>query len=80
MDHKANRLDSSVKALGWVSFLNDVATEMIYPLIPLFLSGVLGANATFVGAIEGSVQRVIVHPNTGSVIGVRSGGRGLGGT
>lgn len=31
---------------------------MIYPLIPLFLSGVLGANATFVGAIEGSAETV----------------------
>jgi len=31
---------------------------MIYPLIPLFLSGVLGANATFVGAIEGTAETV----------------------
>jgi MFS family permease len=41
-----------------VSFFTDVSTEMIYPLIPLFLSGVLGANATFVGAIEGSAETV----------------------
>jgi MFS family permease len=41
-----------------VSFFTDVSTEMIYPLIPLFLSGVLGANATFVGAIEGTAETV----------------------
>lgn len=41
-----------------MSFFTDISTEMIYPLIPLFLSGVLGANATFVGAIEGSAETV----------------------
>ena len=45
-------------AFGAVSFFTDVSTEMIYPLIPLFLSGVLGANATFVGAIEGTAETV----------------------
>ena len=39
-----------------MSFLTDVATEMIYPLLPAFLSGVLGANASFIGAIEGAAQ------------------------
>lgn len=43
-------------ALGGVSFLTDVATEMIYPLLPLFLSTVLGANASFIGAIEGAAE------------------------
>jgi len=39
-----------------VSFLTDAATEMIYPLLPLFLSTVLGANASFIGAIEGVAE------------------------
>jgi MFS family permease len=39
-----------------VSFLTDAATEMIYPLLPLFLSSVLGANASFIGAIEGAAE------------------------
>jgi len=39
-----------------VSFLTDAATEMIYPLLPLFLSSVLGANASFIGAIEGTAE------------------------
>ncbi len=39
-----------------MSFLTDVATEMIYPLLPVFLSTVLGANASFIGAIEGAAE------------------------
>jgi MFS family permease len=39
-----------------VSFFTDAATEMIYPLLPLFLSTVLGANASFIGAIEGLAE------------------------
>jgi MFS family permease len=41
-----------------VSFLTDAATEMIYPLLPLFLSTVLGANASFIGAIEGTAESI----------------------
>jgi MFS family permease len=52
------KLGRNVIAFGAVSFFTDVSTEMIYPLIPLFLSGVLGANATFVGAIEGTAETV----------------------
>ncbi len=47
------RLSRNVKALGFVSLLTDIGTEMIYPLLPLFLTGVLGASGTFVGVIEG---------------------------
>jgi len=39
-----------------VSFFTDVSTEMIYPLLPVFLAGVLGANASFIGAIEGASE------------------------
>ena len=46
-------LSRNVKALGVVSLLADVASEMIYPLLPIFLSATLGASATFIGAIEG---------------------------
>ncbi len=42
--------------LGAVSFFTDVSTEMIYPLLPVFLAGVLGANASFIGAIEGAAE------------------------
>ena len=44
--------------LGWVSFFNDVSSEMIYPLLPLFLTQVLGAGIVFVGLIEGIAESV----------------------
>ncbi|HEY2293039.1 MAG TPA: MFS transporter [Thermoanaerobaculia bacterium] len=50
------RLGRNVVALGAVSFLTDVATEMTYPLIPVFLATVLGASATYVGTIEGAAE------------------------
>jgi MFS family permease len=39
-----------------VSFFTDASTEMIYPLLPVFLASVLGANASFIGAIEGVAE------------------------
>ena len=50
------RLGRNVLGLGAVSFFTDVSTEMIYPLLPVFLAGVLGANASFIGAIEGAAE------------------------
>ena len=44
-------LGRNVLALSAVSFLTDVSSEMIYPLLPVFLTTVLGANASFIGAI-----------------------------
>jgi MFS family permease len=49
-------LGRNVLALGVVSFLTDVSSEMIYPLLPVFLTSVLGANASFIGAIEGAAE------------------------
>jgi MFS family permease len=45
-----------VLALGLVSLLTDVSSEMIYPLLPLFLTTVLGAGQTFVGLVEGVAE------------------------
>jgi MFS family permease len=42
--------------LGIVSFATDASTEMIYPLLPLFLTSVLHAGAGFVGVIEGAAE------------------------
>ena len=50
------RLGRNVIALAAVSFLTDVSSEMIYPLLPVFLTTVLGANASFIGAIEGAAE------------------------
>jgi len=46
----------NVFALGWTSFLNDTASEMIYPLLPVFLTSVLGAGVAFLGLIEGIAE------------------------
>ena len=50
------RLGRNVRALAVVSLLTDAASEMIYPLMPVFLSTVLGAGALAVGAIEGAAE------------------------
>ena len=50
------KLGRNVFALSTVSFLTDVSSEMIYPLLPAFLTTVLGANASFIGAIEGAAE------------------------
>ena len=52
------RLGRTVKALGVVSFLTDVSSEMIYPLLPLFLAGTLAASAGMVGVVEGAAESV----------------------
>lgn len=48
----------NVRNLGWVSLFNDISSEMIYPLLPLFLTQVLGAGVIFVGLIEGIAESV----------------------
>ena len=50
------KLGRNVIGLSAVSLFTDVSTEMIYPLLPVFLAGVLGANASFIGAIEGAAE------------------------
>ena len=52
----APRLGRNVVALAVVSLFTDLSSEMIYPLLPVFLSTVLGASASFVGAIEGAAE------------------------
>jgi MFS family permease len=45
-----------VLVLAAVSFLTDASSEIIYPLLPIFLTTVLGASASAVGAIEGVAE------------------------
>lgn len=47
------KLNRNVRSLGWVSFLTDIHSEAILPLLPLFITQVLGLNSTFLGVIEG---------------------------
>jgi MFS family permease len=53
---KRIRLSRTVKVLGLVSLFTDASTEMIYPLLPIFLTSVLGAGAAFLGVIEGIAE------------------------
>jgi MFS family permease len=50
------RLPRTVKALAAVSFFTDASSEMIYPLLPAFLTATLGASAAWVGIIEGAAD------------------------
>jgi MFS family permease len=57
----------TVIALGVVSMFTDLSSEMIYPLIPVFLTTVLGAGALALGVIEGIAE------STAAVLKVVSG-------
>jgi MFS family permease len=49
-------LKPQVVLLGLISLLNDTASEMIYPLLPVFLTATLGATPLVVGLIEGAAD------------------------
>jgi MFS family permease len=51
-----SRIGRNVVLLGVVSGLTDISSEMLYPVIPLFLTTVLGAPMTVVGLIEGVAE------------------------
>jgi MFS family permease len=46
-------LPATVWMLGAISFLNDAASDLVYPLVPLFVAQVLGASPRALGVIEG---------------------------
>ena len=64
---KKNKLSRNVIVLGLVSFFNDFASEMVYPIVPIFLTSVLGAPVALVGLIEGIAE------STASLLKVFSG-------
>jgi len=49
-------LDRNIYVAGFVSLLMDISSEMIYPLLPMFLSSVLGVNKSLIGLIEGIAE------------------------
>ncbi len=51
-------LSRNLLVLCGVSFLQDAASELLYPIIPIFLTTVLGAPASVVGAVEGLAEAV----------------------
>ena len=61
-------LPRNVKVLGWVSLCNDIASGMIFPLLPQFLLTVLKGNIFSLGVIEGAVD------SASSIVKLWSGG------
>lgn len=57
------RLPGTVIALGLVSLFADISSEMVYPLLPFFLSGVLGASTVAIGIIEGIAESTATTVN-----------------
>jgi MFS family permease len=49
-------LTRNVRVLSLVSLLQDTASELLYPLLPIYLTGVLGAPPSVVGAVEGVAE------------------------
>jgi len=49
-------LDPNIRSLGWVSFVADLSSEIVYPLFPLFITGILGAPVAVLGFIEGVAE------------------------
>ncbi|RMH34121.1 MAG: MFS transporter [Nitrospirae bacterium] len=50
------RLPRTVWIVGWVSLCMDISSEMIYPLVPMFLAAELGASKLVIGSIEGVAE------------------------
>ncbi|HZH39764.1 MAG TPA: MFS transporter [Gemmatimonadales bacterium] len=50
------RLPRQAVLFGWVSLLNDFASEMVYPLLPAFVTGALGGGAAALGTLDGAAD------------------------
>jgi MFS family permease len=53
---KNKKIPRNVVVLGLVSFFNDIASEMVYPIVPIFLTTVLKSSTAVVGLIEGIAE------------------------
>ncbi len=53
---KPKSIGGTVIIFGFVSFLTDVSGDMVYPLLPIFLTSQIGASVAFVGLIEGFAE------------------------
>ncbi|MBU2102388.1 MAG: MFS transporter, partial [Candidatus Omnitrophica bacterium] len=56
LNTKRYKLDKNVFTLGLVSLFTDISSQMIYPLLPIFLSSVLGVGVAFIGLLEGIAE------------------------
>ena len=51
-----SKISKQVFILGMVSLFTDIASEMLYPVTPIFLTTVLGSSMALVGVIEGIAE------------------------
>ena len=56
MKEQKTKIPKNVLILGLVSFFNDTASEMVYPIVPIFMTQVLKASTTAVGLVEGIAE------------------------
>jgi MFS family permease len=56
VEPRSKSLPSQVKRLGLVSFFNDFSSEMVVPLLPAFVTGVLGLGPQILGVMEGIAE------------------------
>jgi len=56
MKEQKTKIPKNVFILGLVSFFNDTASEMVYPIVPIFMTQVLRASTTAVGLVEGIAE------------------------
>ncbi len=76
MLERVRRIPANVRAVSVVSLVNDVASELAYPVVPLFLTITLGAPVAVLGLIEGIAEGVAVGLGTVSGwVSDRAGGR-----
>lgn len=55
-DHQSKK---TLRIFGWAAFLNDFGSDIIFPLWPLFLTSVLGANMAVLGFIDGLGDAIV---------------------
>lgn len=58
MQSSRSLLPRTVLLLGVTSFFTDIGSEMIFPLLPVFVADTLGGGAAFLGIIEGAADAV----------------------
>ncbi|MBU1299927.1 MAG: MFS transporter [Bacteroidetes bacterium] len=57
---------STIKTFAATSFLNDMGSDMIYPIWPIFIRSVLGANMTILGILDGLGEAIVSLSQAGS--------------
>ena len=53
---RASRIPAGIWALGFVSMLADISSELIHSLLPVFMVSILGASAFAIGVLEGTAE------------------------